>query len=638
MPPKSRSPEAEEPQYLFVNQDAHTLLRNTKDTELDRTKQRHVQKQGVAKRRRLRQRALSFQSLPAPPEPPTSHPSTARSRSEGTLFTLTENLGFSPFLISESALDSVPAIELRDGGIVNLIQTPLSARSFRQPAGQPVTPVSDSALPSPIQYRNIPRSVSGDVVDPFASTQVALEQWAPPLIQYYTMIIMPQMFNIEARTFSLPEMRHAAAVHADMQACMSDPAHMYALLAASSARMLRYEGALLLPNVEEHSFQRVPIFFKTKAIESLRHRLSRGHLDKSVVVDIHRLMATAVYLEDTEVADAHFQALAQMIRDLGGFETLDDYTKERIISLNLNRALLDLKAPSLSLTWDPGRIPDHLKARISRRSRSHNQLLGSRFVASSSNAVSDEIKEISLDLIDVVQVYIDATRPTDLSHNDFKWIAQRQAAIEHRLLSLVPAHESDAKSSCQECVRLALIFWMSMTLADPIQAKTVRRLSHRFVAQVQPLDWDLWRPDLDLLLWVVITGALAVGGIGGDGDNDERWLTRLLGTTARLVMEQLNMEISDVTRLEEVLCGFFYIAEQQPQPHQQQRRQRDRLVELLASSPPPLCSKLDLDLDLDLDLELSSEPSTELDTEIPDFDALDIEPWSGGPADCYPEL
>ena len=76
-PKQSKSPDA---QFLFVNEDASTITRTTKDAELDRTKQSHVQRQNFARKHRMGE-----QSDPSPqassgssvsPSPVVAGPST----------------------------------------------------------------------------------------------------------------------------------------------------------------------------------------------------------------------------------------------------------------------------------------------------------------------------------------------------------------------------------------------------------------------------------------------------------------------------------------------------------------------------------------------------------------------------------
>src|SRR4051794_9927347 len=52
MPPKGKGAVDPEDSFMFVNEDLQTLFGDTKNSDIDRSKQSHVQRQSFAKRRR----------------------------------------------------------------------------------------------------------------------------------------------------------------------------------------------------------------------------------------------------------------------------------------------------------------------------------------------------------------------------------------------------------------------------------------------------------------------------------------------------------------------------------------------------------------------------------------------------------
>ena len=581
MPPKGKKPKSSsEAKFLFVNEDANTVLSNTRDTELDRSKQSHVQRRQFAKKRDEVASAAGAQSSTAYSSPLDvqgldSLTLTSPQGPPGGLLTSSDYFSlFDPSTIGDDLLGT-PLESSLYGSL--LFDKPPQA-SFA-PSSRPSTPLfatdrqtSASALPQPLRRgssRTRPRDERSTTsrrrsraassialsttptgqIDPFSDTFSALQRWAPPLIQYYTTVIVPHLFATELRTVPMQLMRHTAALHADMQTCMAEAAHMYALLAAVSARMLRYEGRLLLPDVRPEDYQRVPLFFKTKAITSLRQRLERGQLDRMLAQDVFRLMATAVMMDDVSATDAHFQAMIEMVRGLGGLETLDAYVKERMILLDIWRASWTLSEPKLLLSWDPGHLPQDFRDDI--RSEEYNFALASGFNRRETARV---FSSDFLQLISALTEVVDLARYSLANPSapiDFQWLLLRRTATEYRLLSNLAA-TSNENNIIAETTKLATLIWIGMVLAD----RNKQLLSH----QVNTLRTKLESSDLDglelshteLLLWIATTAALAT-----IDDADTEWFVGIAGRTAE------KLEIDSIEDMEEQLHGHLYVTEMQ---------------------------------------------------------------------------
>ena len=576
MPPKGKKSKlSSDAKYLFVNEDANTVLSNTRDVELDRTKQSHVQRRQSAKKRDEVATATGGQV-----STPYSSPSDVQGLDT---LTLTSPQGlpgglltnyFSLFDLSTIGDDSLGSPhksslygsllfdqpQQQAFGTGSQPQSPLFAtdrQAYTSTLSQPLHRRSNRSRakdgPSTSRRRiNAPSSIAlfsppTNQVDSFTNTFLALERWAPPLIQYYTTIVIPHLFATELRTVPMQLMRHTPALHADMQTCMAEAAHMYALLAAVSARMLNYEGQLLLPDVNTDEYQQVPLFFKTKAITSLRQKLERGQFDRMVAQDIYRLMTTAVMMGDKPAADAHFEAMMEMVQGLGGLERFDDYIKERMILIDIWRASWTLSKPKLHLSWDPGHLPQEFRAEI--QAAEYNFALGAGFDRKETSRV---FSADFLRLVSALTEVADLTRYSfmnPLASSDFQWLLLRRTAIEHRILSSLAA-TFNAENIIAGSTKLAALIWIGMVLAD----RNKQLLSH----QAKSLRSKLESSDLsglelshkELLLWISSTGALATIDY-----EDKTWFTDLARKVAR------KLEIKNIEVMEERLHRLLYVAE-----------------------------------------------------------------------------
>lgn len=300
---KSKSPGDSTAKYLFVNEDANSVVSNTRDAELDRSKQSHVQRRHFEKKRddiaNLAAAAQSSTAFSSPSDELQLDALTLasyQSPPEGLMSSIDYFNLFDPSTISDDLLAASFEWDLSGSVLFNQPQIGSFATTAQSPSPSFATGrLQRLAYPS-FQPRRRTSSRSGDskderpqsrrtsgisssfslsstptsTVDPFSDTFLALQRWAPLLIQYHITIIIPHAFATELKTVPMQLMRHTPALYAEMQTCMAEASHMYAHLAAVSARMLRCEGRLLLPDVKPDDYTRVPLFFKTKAITSLR--------------------------------------------------------------------------------------------------------------------------------------------------------------------------------------------------------------------------------------------------------------------------------------------------------------------------------------------------------------------------------
>ena len=589
MPPKgkkSKSSGDSTAKYLFVNEDADTVLGNTRNAEADRSKQSHVQRRQFEKKRAEAANAVeippsaAFGTIADPPGLETLNLASQQNTPGGLLSPSDYFNLFDPATISDDLL-AIPAdSDLYGGLLYHPIQpNPFPANS--QPFSTSVTTsTTQQSTPAPLRLLRRGSSRSGgsrdepppsrrksdasrsyelpaspiSTRDPFSDTFLALQRWAPPLIQYYTTVMIPHLFATELRTVPMQLMRHTPALHAEMEACMAEPVHMYAQLAAVSARMLRYEGRLLLPDVKPEDYARVPLFFKTKAITSLRHKLERGQLNQLLAQDVFRLWACAVMMDDQSAANAHSQAMLEMVRDLGGLIAFDDYTKERMILVDIWASCWTLSRPKFSLTcWDPGHLPETSRYKI--LPKEYRQVLGSTFHRTEiSQILDDPWRSLISGLTEMVDLTCYSfTNP--VTPDDFRWLLLRRTAIEHHLLcSLATAADGRDINIIAEATKLAVLIWIGMVLVN----RNKQLLSHQvntlrnWLGPLEVGPAQLESEHTELLLWISSTAALATVT-----EDDKSWFANLSSRMAE------KLEIETLDDMEEQLHGLLYVPEMQ---------------------------------------------------------------------------
>ena len=401
----------------------------------------------------------------------------------------------------------------------------------------------------------IPQSRWRFAIDPFKSTTLTVHPCAASVVEYYTSAVIPAIFSADSRASPDYKLRHQLAFQKDMHACMTEPAHMYAMLAYASARMLRIEGQFLLPSLGENEKAYLHLHFKTKAIEMIRSRVGSNQLDHNLLQAVCRLMGTEMLLENYGESKTHVRAMSIIIEALGGIGNLDSYTKEKILIADLFSAFQCLSKPHLPLTWDPGNLSKESGRKILPHVSSPLRTLGARFSeVLLSEVFHPDMKTIFSDLIQVVRMSVYSLTQPELTAADFQWLTLRKTAIEHRLLSFQPTHKQVGKNRyIQECMRLALLFWMALTLGNNLRTNTAARLDFHLRQTLERSDLeDLWYPHSDLLLWILTTGAFVAADAG-----ELHWFQKAAAKVAH------RLGVSEERELKKLLQGYFYVDELQ---------------------------------------------------------------------------
>ena len=565
MTPKAKQPKVEERKYLFVNEDASSIF--VRDLQLDREKQSHVQRTTFAQRKLERGRKFLPWKADQPPLNASKSRSKQSNRKDSIISEDRSGSASEAPLSPSPAVDSTPFDHENDDLLpefefsfdLNNIDTAFGNEFDTEDAHIAALPshgssqaLFDAVAPSTIQYPGQTSSPWQGAGDPFRSMEAALSVWAPVLLQYFTKVLTPAIFYLDCQAVPLQQMRHAEAIKQDLERCFVEPAHLYALLAVTSARMLVYEGGLSLPNLSSEDALGVPVFFKTRAMQSLRHQLSSESDNLAILIGALRLMGCARYQGDATAEELHAHAVVPMVANLGGIDKLDDYTKERLIHSYLLSAVQTLRPPQIPVSWDPGSLPSGWKRRLD---LSSSVSIASHFLTPSKrSALGNELSDIITDLAELVHTI---TRTQSSKHYDptlYQWMALRRFAIDHRILSLRPTltiRQATCHDPVQQSTRLALLFWIGTTIADPIRKVINSRHCHVLISHVcTDLSGEQYWPTglTDLHLWICTIGALVA--------KDEAEYVFFAKRCARDVQK---LDLKTLQDYESVLCDFLHL-------------------------------------------------------------------------------
>jgi hypothetical protein len=542
MPPRTRSGVQDISRFLFVNQDATSVSGKATDPTLNQSKQSHVQRQYFARKRQARLQGFDPSALRSGGRQDSVQADFDECNGEAVVEHQRSNSTYATFSCRPATFTR--ACQPKD------VQNDIL--EYREDAG-----FLDEAAPGSADFshhlaanREVPQPRPGYALDPFTGMTLKLHPAAPTLIQYYTETMIPRIFAVDKRAANDSARRHLHAFQKDMESCLTDETQLFALLASSMVHMNRFERHMQLPGIKVDDKERAPLYFKTRAMASVRRQLADCNLDLGLFQVVYRLMATERCLGNHEEAKTHFRALFALVKALGGVHSLDSYNKERLIHSDLFEAAQSLKSPDLPLTWDPGNLPPDTMLQIAPPELL--QVLGSGFLnIELSKLFHADMLDIFSALTTLVHMTVYSWTPTaHLTTDDLSWQTLRRAAIEHRLLSFPSTHnEPGDHNFFQECTRVATLFWIAMYLADPVRINLMAPFTFLLRQTLERSGLQsLWYPHSTLLLWIATTGAF----IAKKGDEYD-WFATMAAKVATY------LEVTRASDLKKALQPFLYV-------------------------------------------------------------------------------
>jgi hypothetical protein len=399
-----------------------------------------------------------------------------------------------------------------------------------------------------------------DCIDPFETTY-AHYPGVQPILQYYISFTKVSTFESEAKSKAVkPEPLHFPAIRRIVQGSLSQKMHMYALLAATAARMKSVSGITFARNS-------TPEYLLDKAIH-----FTRAHFDKftaplsaddgQVILDVFYLCVCQWYEKDYDGARTHLAFVREIWSSLKPSEFLfDKYIHDMITYNDVFLSIQTGQPPLFELTWDPESLPvgrvHEIEDGVAQPSASPGQspspaatsIRSPRMVSTSSSSYTKsstmssiaygfmmltihntsrlpiQLIAILADLVPLVRIMHRLHRQTHTppSPTSTQWASLKTQALLHKLLSL-PSTQTPPASS----ITLALIILLSCTSTSPawragkldmphLSSRLRATLSspcvidniHYEASTLPTLSPAIASIDDSLLLWILIAGAFA---------------------------------------------------------------------------------------------------------------------------------
>src|SRR5579859_6364324 len=209
MPPRTRRGIQNTPRFLFVNQDAASVVGNTTDPILIQTKQSHVQRQHFVRKRQAQLKRLN----PAVPGPSVRQNSVRADFDECNTGAPVEHEQFNSTDTPVPSRHAASTERCQSKNAQNDILEYSEDAGFRHKAASSSTHFSHYLYAT---NNEVPRPRPQYALDPFTGTTLALHPAAPILIQYYTETMIPRIFAVDKRAANGSERRHLHAFQKDM--------------------------------------------------------------------------------------------------------------------------------------------------------------------------------------------------------------------------------------------------------------------------------------------------------------------------------------------------------------------------------------------------------------------------------------
>ena len=399
--------------------------------------------------------------------------------------------------------------------------------------------------------------LEGDSFDPFDCFPVRIDQEVSSVLQFY--LRNPVMTDNNPKSVAnrnlTKGLSSALPVSRIIRGSMSDPLHMYALLTATSARIMQTSTSTR-QSVDAYMHQ---------AIQHLRTFLlsctEQTVIEPQTILNILLLALAEYYRQDYQAALSHLRILRDLIRNLDMSKHFDGFVYELIYNFDMILSMESGSKPRFPILWGSDKsayLTDLVEPRIrSKLLRQRESILSTlcfdpgyaehtifqqRILKVLPDALrvgglSDEGQAISPDLVYLMHVTYDRRLPCEAVKLGTVWVAKSAYALLHRLLSHPTQRHMTAWLTLrqEECCRLASIITLTyliqnLGLGFP-RSVILNMLKLRRLMSDDVLSWGSTIGDR-LLLWV-----LAMGHFAARDTKEAHWFS----ANARVVAIRLNV-------------------------------------------------------------------------------------------------
>ena len=335
---------------------------------------------------------------------------------------------------------------------------------------------------------------------------------------------------------------------------------MYSTLAYSSSMVAWTTGLF--------GHQQPPEFYIAKAIPELRARLDckLQRVDNWMLLSLYSLAITELWnglpavwkahsrrrsmvqllaADSLRASQMHLRALMHLVEKEGGWHLFDSYIFDSMTLADKNLAIASFQPPMLlPKSWDPGPLPDHMRAGCGSGIELRFPRLGRRLLQ---EQLGVELRAILQDLVEFCHTAHDIwSQSKPVVPEVEEWLFRRSQAIQYRLL--LESHDPLALHR-DRCISIASLIFFSLAMPGGGPQMASKYLASRLRTVIADEPWSSGHERSGhLVTWLVFTGTLVPEPLGDDG----AWFTT-----------QLQLQSSECPRLLSIMGEYLFLPARQ---------------------------------------------------------------------------
>ena len=481
-------PSTSSSQFLFINQDAATITRPGKDPGLSRMVQKHVQ-------RHLRQKLSSnLQS-------PTVIENADHFEGDTTPRSVSRSASRSPSTDADADYFSVSHTQIEP----SKSQDSLLAvrREHEHPYARNIYYDHSRACHTGSEGSSPDLNASLAMLEQLPWLDVSLRLCYKALLKHWIYVLLPQRFSFDTERVGIDQTRHVDAIQLELDEAISQPEHLYSLLASIAVQTLH--APLTSPDCDK--IVHLALDLHSKALEAVRAAMDRGVITFGLLRDMQRLLTVAYLTDMNDHASVHFGAMMSMVERVGGLSSFDRYFIENEVIVHWYAGLLTLQAPSIKLSSS---MPEPMGfSEFRKQHRTTHQRLRIKL----SGAGIDDRYSAAIQDLSIILDFASSTDTADYDGEVTRYISLQHLSVGYRLLAMTTTN------TLEEAFRMASIYFVALTRASFEQSCAARSVGKLRATLSKVLGNEL---DPQLMLWIV-----TMGGLTAMGTSHEMWFANL---------------------------------------------------------------------------------------------------------------